>query len=242
MTSPYPVALVTGANRGLGLAFVNALLAAGVSKVYATARNIESLKSAIAVAPDRVVPLPLDITNDDQVAAVAAAAADVTLLVNNAGVLDFMAPLDLTADVIERNMTTNFLATFGMSRAFAPVLAANGGGHISNVLTFLTYVSAPIFAAYNASKAASWSMAMSLRPYLAAQNITISNAFPTTIDTQMVSSLDKTKDTPADVATDIVRGIMAGEEDIYPMAAKAMFDAWRADQKAIERRFATITG
>lgn len=242
MTSPYKVALVTGANRGLGLAFVGALLDVGVDKVYATARDIGSLKAAVELAPDRVFPLSLDITEDGQVAEAAAAAADVTLLINNAGVLDFMAPLDLTADVIERNMATNFVGTYAMSRAFAPVLAANGGGHISNVLTFLTYVSAPIFAAYNASKAASWSMAMSLRPYLATRNITISNAFPTTIDTQMVSALDKVKDTPADVAADIVRGIMAGEEDIYPMAAKEMFAEWRADQKAVERKFATITG
>lgn len=242
MTGPYKAALITGANRGLGRAFVNALRAVGVEKIYAAARDVDSLMPVISGDSAHIVPVCLDITDPTQIAAAVEAAPDVTLLVNNAGVLDFMAPLALTNGVIERNMATNFLGTFAMTRAFVPVLAANGGGHISNVLTFLTYVSAPVFAAYNASKAASWSMAMSLRPYLSAQNITMSNAFPTTIDTQMVSALDKVKDTPEDVAADIVRGILAGEEDIYPMAAKAMFDAWRADQKAVERKFATITG
>lgn len=240
MSFPYPIALVTGANRGLGTALVRALLAAGASKVYATARNGAQLAPIVAMDPGRVVPLTLDITDHAQIAAAASAASDVQLLINNAGVLDFAGPLDVTHATIDRNMNTNFTGTFNMTRAFASVIAANKGGNITNVLTFLTYVSAPVFSAYNASKAASWSMAMSLRPYLAAQNIVISNVFPTTIDTEMVAGLNKTKDTPDDVATDIVKGIMAREEDIYPMGAINTFRAWQADQKAVERNFAKI--
>ncbi|NOX26116.1 MAG: SDR family NAD(P)-dependent oxidoreductase [Deltaproteobacteria bacterium] len=233
-------ALVTGANRGLGYHLVRALLAAGASKIYAAARNPEQLNDTVALDPERVLPVRLDLTDKAQIAALAQKAEDIQLLVNNAGVLDFGGALETTDEVIDRNMSVNFYGTFDMSRAFAPVIEKNGGGSVVNVLTFLSFVSAPIFSAYNASKAASWSMAMSLRPYLAPKKVSIINAFPTTIDTEMVSGLEKVKDTPADVADDIIKDIINGNEDIFPLGAKNTFQAWRQDQKAVEEQFAKL--
>ncbi len=232
---------VTGANRGLGSAIVRELLAAGVGKVYAAARNPDQLDAVIALDGKRVVPIRLDITDRGQIVGAASAASDVQLLINNAGVLDFAGALETTRDELERNMATNFYGTLDMTRAFAPVIEKNGGGTVANVLTFLSFVSAPIFSAYNASKAASWSMAMSLRAYLAPKGVSIANIFPTTIDTRMVDGLKKDKAKPADVARDIVKGIADGLEDIYPLGAAAAFEAWRRDQKEIERQFAKLT-
>jgi NAD(P)-dependent dehydrogenase (short-subunit alcohol dehydrogenase family) len=233
--------LVTGANRGLGRAIVDELLQRGASKIYAGVRDPNRPLAEETFSDGRVAPIRLDITRAADIEAAAVSAADVTLLVNNAGVLDYVRPLELTPDVIERNMQTNFLGPYNLTRAFTPVLERNGGGAVVNVLTFLCFVAAPIFSAYNASKAASWSMAMALRPALLEEKIRIINVFPTTIETEMVAALHKPKDSAEVVARDIVRGILADADDIYPGAAQAMFEAWRKDPKAVEERFAKIS-
>ena len=234
------VALVTGANRGLGHAIVAGLLESGAPKVYAASRSVGNLESTLALDQDRVIPVQLDITNRVHRAALADAVSDCTLLVNNAGVLDYRGPTELDEHTIDRNMDTNFKGPLATTNTLAPVITGNGGGAVVNVLTFLCFVSAPIFAAYNASKAASWSAAMALRPYLLEQGIATINVFPTTIDTEMVAELEKTKDPPADVAAAIVDGIRTNAEDVYPCAAAAAFEAWRADPKAVEANFALI--
>jgi NAD(P)-dependent dehydrogenase (short-subunit alcohol dehydrogenase family) len=147
-------ALVTGANRGLGKALVRALLEAGCAKVYAGARNVEG------VAPDRLVqPLQLDITNAEQVAAAAAQCGDVDILINNAGVAGFTPALAApTMDNARLEIETNYLGTLAMCRAFAPVLARNGGGALVNVLSVVSWFNAPMQGSYCASKAAEWSL------------------------------------------------------------------------------------
>jgi NAD(P)-dependent dehydrogenase (short-subunit alcohol dehydrogenase family) len=235
------VALVTGANRGLGRSLVLALLGAGASKVHAAARDERTLAPLVVQYPGRVLPLRLDITDPAQIAAAARQAGDTTLLINNAGVLDHVTAMEVDRASFDRNFETNFFGTLGMTRTFASVVAANGGGSIVTVLSFLSFVSAPVFSSYNASKAASWSMMMSLRPTLQAMGVALVNVFPTTIATDMVAALDKPKDSPDCVAQAILAGIGRGDEDIYPMAAADMLAAWRADQKAVERRFAAIT-
>lgn len=234
------IALVTGANRGLGVEIVRELLGAGVGKVYASARSIEKLSDTIALDPARVIPLQLELTDLADIAAAVATAGDVELLINNAGVLDFSGALETTQEHLERNMATNFYGTFNLTRAFIPVIEANGGGAVVNVLSALAFVSAPIFAAYNSSKAASWLMAMSLRPYVEPRGISIVNVFPTTIETEMVAGLDKIKAKPLDVARDIVLGIARGDEDIYPVGAAKFYADWRADQKAVERYYGDL--
>ena len=152
------IALVTGANRGLGLAFSRELVRRGAAKVYGAARHPDQ------VAESAVTPVGLDITNQDQVAAVAARCSDVSLLVNNAGVMrasTFTGAPNL--DAARAEMETNYFGTLAMCRAFAPVLAANGGGAIVNMLSVTSFDNNPFNSSYGASKAAGWSLTNGIR-------------------------------------------------------------------------------
>lgn len=233
-------ALVTGANRGVGQAYVAALLERGAAKVYAGARNTADLAATVALDPSRVVPVQLDVTASDQIATAARLAVDVRLLINNAGSLTFGGALDVGAEGLSRDMAVNNDGLREMTRAFAPVIERNGGGAVVNMLTLLSFVSAPGFSGYNASKAAAWSMAMSLRAYLRPKGIAVINAFPAGIDTEMLAGVDAPKDSPADVVRDVLDGVTYGQEDIYPASAADVFTAWRADQKAVEATFAAM--
>src|SRR5215471_3367882 len=147
------VALVSGANRGLGRAFARELVRRGAAKVYGAARD------PAAVTEAGVLPVALDITDGEQVARVAAQCADVSLLVNNAGVLrysTFTSAPDL--DGARQEMEVNYFGTLRMCRAFAPVLAAAGGGAIVNMLSITSFFTNPFNASYGASKAAEWSL------------------------------------------------------------------------------------
>ncbi len=232
------IALVTGANRGVGQVYVAELLQRGAAKVYAGARNPDSLAATVALDPARVVALKLDVTLADDIAAAARDAADVTLLINNAGALSFGGALDVSQEAIDRDMAVNHGGLRDVTRAFAPVLEANGGGTVVNMLTLLSFVSAPGFSAYNASKAAAWSMSMSLRAYLRPMGITVVNAFPAGIDTDMLAGVDAPKDTPQAVVQDVLNAVATGEEDVYPASAADVYAGWRADQKQIEAAFA----
>ena len=234
-------ALVTGANRGIGHAFANALLQAGVKKVYATARNINSLKAVAALDATRVIPLQLDITDQNLVNALPAKAPDVNLLINNAGVLAFGSILDVPTETIANQFNTNFYGSLNMARAFVPVIEQNNGGAIVNVLTVVALASMPGLAAYNASKAASWSMTQSLRASVAEKGITVHAVFPGPVDTAMAAEVDFDKTSPADVAAAVLAGIEADQEDIFPdPMSTQVYAAWKQDHKAIEKQFATM--
>lgn len=234
------IALVTGANRGVGKAYVAELLQRGAAKVYAGARNPDSLADTIALDPSRVIPLRLDVTRASDIAAATRTALDVTVLINNAGVLSFGGALEVAQDAIDRDMAVNHGGLRDVTRTFTPVLEANGGGTVINMLTLLSFVSAPGLAAYSASKAAAWSMSMSLRAYLRPKGISVVNAFPAGIDTDMVAGIDTPKDTPEAVVRDVLNAVAAGEEDVYPASASGVYAAWRADQKQVEATFAAM--
>ncbi len=234
------VALVTGANRGVGRQYVAQLIEHGAGKVYAAARNLDTLGGTIALDPQRVVPLALDVTDTRMIETVATTANDVTLLINNAGSLTFGGALEVSDAGLALDMAVNNDGLRDMTRAFSPIIEANGGGAVVNMLTLLSLVSAPGFAAYNASKAAAWSMAMSLRAYLRPKGIQVINAFPAGIDTDMLAGVDAPKDSPEAVVRDVLAAVTAGEEDVYPASASGVFDAWRADQKAVEAAFAEM--
>lgn len=165
------VAVVTGANRGIGRALVKALLQAGAAKVYAGARDLSKLDSVLAFDPVRVKPLKLDVTSDPDIAAAARSASDATLLMNNAGALEGGSALKVERASIERVFATNVYGLLAISQAFAPVIEKNGGGAIVNVLSIVALAAMPGIAAYNASKAAAWSLTQSLRGNLAAKGI-----------------------------------------------------------------------
>jgi NAD(P)-dependent dehydrogenase (short-subunit alcohol dehydrogenase family) len=235
-------ALVTGANRGIGEAVVDALVAAGVQKVYAAARNISTLDPLVARHGSRVTPLQLDVTDGAQIAAAAAIASDVDLLVNNAGIVGFFGGDFTDPKWIEggrREMEVNFLGTFAVTQAFAPVLAKNGGGAIANLNSVASFVGFPILASYSASKAATHSLTQVMRAMLRGQNTQVFGVYPGPIDTRMGEVLPIEKTSPADAARAIVAGVIAGDEEIFPdRMSQATGPAFFASPKGLERQVA----
>ena len=203
------VVLVTGANRGLGRAFVEALLAAGAKKVYAAARDPSSL------AFDGVVPVRLDVTRPADVAAAVLACPDVTLLINNAGISRGSGLLAADSAAAARaEFETNFFGPLATSQAFAPVLKANGGGAIVNVLSVLSWLSLPGVATYCASKSAAWSLTNGLRNELRAQGTLVVGVHVGLMDTDMAKGLDAPKAAPPDVARQTLAAVEAGREEV----------------------------
>lgn len=203
------VALVTGANRGLGLAFAQALLAGGARKVYAAARDPAS------VTLPGVEAIRLDVTRADEVDAVARALGDITLLVNNAGISrgsGFLGDDGLLA--IRAELDTNFFGPLLMSRAFAPILAKNGGGAIVNVLSALSWVSTPSYATYCASKSAAWSLSNGLRNELRGQGTQVLALHVGFMDTDMVREVKAPKSKPEDVAAQTLAALEAGKSEV----------------------------
>jgi NAD(P)-dependent dehydrogenase (short-subunit alcohol dehydrogenase family) len=203
------VALVTGANRGLGRALAELLVERGAAKVYAGARNPDVLML------DGVIPVHLDITSAADVAAAAERCDDVTLLINNAGISTRTPVLADNADEAgHREMETNFFGTLAMSRAFAPILAGNGGGALVNVLSVVSWVARPANAMYSASKAASWSLTNALRVELAPQGTLVVGVHVGFIDTDLAAGVTGPKNAPADVATQTLDGVQDGRYEV----------------------------
>lgn len=202
------VALVTGANRGIGRHFARQLVQRGAAKVYATARNPE------LVDLPGVEVLRLDVTDPASVGAAAAAASDVTLLINNAGILTGQNLVTGDPAMIRMEMDTHFFGTLEVIRAFAPVLARNGGGAILNVLSALSWISYDGATAYSAAKAAQWSLTNGVRLELAAQGTLVTGLHLATTDTDMTASVDGPKNDPADVVRAGLDGIEAGRIEV----------------------------
>lgn len=177
------VVFITGANRGLGLAYARGALAAGAKKVYAAARDPAS------VTLPGVHPIALDVTNPAQVEAAARACGDVTLLINNAGISRSSGFISGPGfDAARAEFETNFFGTWAVSKAFAPVLAANGGGAIVNVLSVLSWLSFPAIGTYSASKAAAWSLTNGLRNELRGQGTHVVGVHVAFMDTDMAKN------------------------------------------------------
>jgi NAD(P)-dependent dehydrogenase (short-subunit alcohol dehydrogenase family) len=200
---------VTGANRGLGLAFTQALLAAGAGKVYAAARDPASVKQA------GVVPVRLDVTNAAEVAAVAGELGDVTLVINNAGIIRGSGFLgEKGVEAVRAEFETNFFGPVHVSRAFAPILARNGGGAIVNVLSALSWVAFPSSSTYSASKAAAWAFGNGLRNELRGQGTQVLALHVGYMDTDMVRDVAAPKSKPDDVARQVLEALEAGKSEI----------------------------
>lgn len=214
------IVVITGANRGLGAHLVDQALIAGASKVYAASRSGGVVPPA-HVGDDRVVPLTLDITDDQSVNAAAAAAGDVTVLINNAGVLGFGDVLEGDLALFQRDMDTNYFGTLRASRAFLPVIAGNAPGAIVNVVTLIALAPVAPMAGYCASKAASHSMTQALRAAARPLGVEVVGAYPGGIDTEMLAGVDADKADPQEVARRIIAGVDAGAEVIWPDDASA---------------------
>lgn len=202
------VALITGASRGIGKAYVHALLERGARKVYATARN------PAAIETDGAERLALDITRPDQIEAVAALAGDATILINNAGIATNQNLVTGKLDLIRLEMETHFYGLLGMVRAFAPILGRNGGGAIVNMLSLTSWMSYPGAEAYSAAKAAAWSLTNSIRMELAAQGTLVLGVQLGATDTDMMKGIDMPKNDPADVANAALDAVENGDWEV----------------------------
>lgn len=225
--------LVTGANRGIGEALVTEALRRGASRVYAGTRQPYT-------HPDsRVTPLPLDITDEEQVRAAAAQVGPLDILVNNAGVFLFD---DLTDDgALEQHLAVNLFGTNRVIQAFLPALTASGGSIVNNV-SVASLAPIPLTPAYSVSKAAVFSLTQSLRMLLAARGVRVHAVLMGPVDTDMVRDLDIPKTPPQSVAQGIFDGVENGVEDIFPDPMSATFaDDWQAGPaKALERQNAAL--
>ena len=232
------VVLVTGANRGLGARLVDELLSAGAAKVYATARQTQHVSADVAANP-RVDVLALDVTSTESVTRAAQVAADVNVLINNAGVLSFGTALEGDLEGFERDLATNYFGALRTTRAFVPVLERNAPGAVVNVLTLIALAPVAPMAGYSASKAAAHSLTQAFRAELRARNITVIGAYPGGIDTEMLAGVDTDKADPAVVARRIVQGLVADETLVFPDDASASAGSiYLADPLALERMLA----
>lgn len=226
------VAVVTGANRGIGRALVEGLVARGARTVYAVSRRPLEPKGP-------VVPLRADITRPEEVAAVADAVKGVTLLINNAGVAAFGGLLDSPLEAIRRDMETNYFGTLNVVRAILPKMEREGPAAIVNVLTIASLAGMAALAGYSASKAASHSATQALRAELRESNLRVHGVYPGPVDTEMARELPMAKTSPSDVARAILLGIEGDVEDIFPdVVASDVERQWLRDPKGVERRFA----
>lgn len=233
-------ALVTGGNRGIGRAFVEELLERGARRIYATARSESAVDSVVSLDPTRVVPVELDVRSVKDARAAAARAGDVDLLINNAAVATLASVTDTSIDLARSTMETNFFGILNVTSEFLPVLQRNHGS-IVNMLTVVALASIPALAAYNASKAAGWSLTQSLRADLVKRGITVHGVFPGPVDTDMVREIEIPKTPAIDVVRAVLDGVEREEEDIFPdPMSQQTYAAWRRDHKAVERQFAAM--
>jgi short-subunit dehydrogenase len=211
------------------------LNARGAKKIYAAARDVSSL-----AASERLVPIKMDVTSDDDVNRAAAQATDVTLLINNAGVnhnTAFLLAADLA--IAREEFECNYLAPLRVVRAFAPALIANKGA-VLNMLTILARVNLPLMGSYCASKAAALSLTQGLRAELGAKGVRVAAALPGAVDTRMTAGLPIPKMSPAEAATEILDGFEVGEEEIYVGdMARGLAAGLASDPKGVERQLAS---
>ncbi len=233
-------ALVTGANRGIGREFVNALAKRGAKRIYASARNIDALDELTAAWPDQVQKVKLDITDEQAISQAVLSCGDIDLLINNAGInrlSAFIASDDLSG--AREEMETNYFGTLAMCRAFAPILKKSDCGAIVNLLSILARVSLPLMGSLCASKAAGLRLTQGVRAELAAQGTHVLAVMPGAVDTDMSRDFPPPKMPPADVVEHALDALEAGEEDIYPGdMASGVAQGLQANAKGVEKDFA----
>lgn len=224
--------LVTGASRGLGRALVTAFVDAGASEVLAGARKHEDLEALRSV---RVRPVQLDVTSDDDVAALAQLGA-VDILINNAGVAGFGNPLTMDFAAIQEEIAVNYFGVLRVTRAVAPGMIAKRDGVIVNVATAFAKINLPIVGTYCATKAALLSLGQALRAYLVEHGVRVITVMPTTIDTDMSKGADVPKMTKEFVAAEILAAIREERHD-PPIGdeAKGVFENLSKDALGLEK-------
>ncbi len=209
------VALVTGGNRGIGEAFVRALLGAGAAKIYVGTREIANAAHLVAEAPDRVVAVALDVTDPARVAAAAGQCGDLSILINNAGAFTMRRLIDASdMSGARAEMETNYFAPLAMCRAFAPILGQHSESAIANVLSAGGLVAVPGMGGYSPSKFAARAMTTCVRAELAAQNTHVTALIVGSVDTRMASHVQGFKEAPATIAKVGLKAIERGTDEV----------------------------
>jgi NAD(P)-dependent dehydrogenase (short-subunit alcohol dehydrogenase family) len=225
--------LVTGGNRGIGRALVEETLRRGAKRVYAGARE------PLAHSDGRVTPLTLDVTDAAQIQEAVDKVESLDVLINNAGIAFYDDLSDRSA--LERHLAVNLFGTYGVTRAFLPLLSRSGGSVVNN-LSLNAFAPMPIIPAYSISKAAAFSLTQSLRALLAGRGVRVHAVLPGPVDTDMSRDADIPKASPESVARAIFDGVEKDEEDIFPdPMSESMAESWRSGAaKALERQLAAL--
>ncbi|QDU35478.1 putative oxidoreductase [Poriferisphaera corsica] len=232
--------LITGSNRGLGRALLNQLLKRNVNKIYACARNLNTLDN---ITHPKVHKLQLDITNPDHIQAAAQTAPDTNILINNAGIAAYENPLTTNnLDLIHRDFNTNLFSTLNMMRAFTPILQQNTPAAIINIVSIAAFVNFPFLGGYAASKAALFSLTQGIRIQLANTDIAVHTVNPGPIDTDMTQNIDMQKTSPTDAANAILSALIADQPDIFPdPTSQHMFNQWQQNYLDLEQAVLDMT-
>lgn len=235
------VALVTGANRGIGREFVSELLRRGVKKVYLGARDPASLADLVSLDPKRLVALKLDVTKAADIENAATVATDVTLLINNAGFAGGQAIISAPdASIARQEMEVNYFGILALSKAFAPILAKVGQSSIVNVLSFLSLVTLPSAGTYSASKAAGLAATRSIRAELKGQGTHVVASMPVQVETDMGRSLPEPRLQPLEVVRDTLDAVETGLEEVFPgELTRNVAAAFAADPKGVQAQMST---
>jgi NAD(P)-dependent dehydrogenase (short-subunit alcohol dehydrogenase family) len=225
--------LVTGANRGIGRAFVEEALRRGATRVYAGTRD------ATAFPDERVVPVALDVTDAAQIREAAAQAESLDVLINNAGI----AVYDDLSDpaMLQRHLAVNLFGTYAVTQAFLPALIRSGGAVINN-LSVNALAPLPLIPAYSVSKAAAFNLTQSLRAFLAPRGVRVCAVFTGPVDTDMTRELDIPKATPRSVAAAVFDALQRDEQDIFPdPVSQSIAEGWDSSPaKELERQYAQL--
>lgn len=238
------VVLVTGANRGIGKAITEALLDDGASKVYAGTRDLSMLDELKAKYGSKIVPVELDVTNTDQIKAIADVATDVEILINNAGVGNFGGFFSENyKETMQGNYAVNVFGLVDLSNALIGHLKAKDNAAIVNVSSVAGLGSMPVIGTYSSSKAAVHSITQGMRGELAEENILVTGVYPGPIDTRMAESFEMDKATPESLAQEVIKGLREGVEDVYPdPMSKEVGQGYASSPKGLEKQFAGYVG
>lgn len=235
------VVLLTGANGGIGRAFVRELLGRGASKIYLGVRDLASVRDLLGQS-DRFVAVELDVTKPDQVASAARVASDVDLLINNAGLAAFTGALSTTdLSNARQEMEVNYFGVLALTQAMRHSPALKGGGAIVNMLSILSHVTLPVAGTYSAAKAAALSLTRTLRAELKSRGVQVLGVMPVQVDTAMGAALPAPRLTPEEVVSGTLDALEAGHDEVFPgELSKRAAEAFKQDPAGMQAHMANM--
>jgi len=236
------IALVTGSNRGIGEAYVQYLVKSGAKRIYAAARDMDNLKSLVALSPEVIEPVMLDVTNPEHIASLAKKISALDILINNAGIANAChSSADNAVEIARLEMETNYFGTMQVTLAVLPLLRQSAQAAIINLSSIAGISNFPMLGPYSATKAAVHSYTQGLRAELASDNIQVVGVYPGPIDTRMAEGFEMEKAKPEQVATRTFEALSTGVVDVIPDDfAQQMYDAFLEHPHQLEKAFSQM--